>query len=71
MNCTVAIQPVGIRAEELAAFYGSDSVAREIVERGLLQPIRKNGKLTIYDAGDCARAWVKWCEMERRQRKAA
>ncbi|HEY8900996.1 MAG TPA: DUF4070 domain-containing protein [Chthoniobacterales bacterium] len=58
MNTIVSIQPVGLRAEDLPAYFGSSTVAAEIVKVGILTPVRKVKGLTIYDTGDCARAWI-------------
>jgi len=65
VSAGVSIQPVGLRAEDLPAYFGSSTVAAEIVKTGILIPVRKVKGLTIYDTGDCARAWIEWCKRER------
>jgi hypothetical protein len=61
----VSIQPVGLRAEDLSHFYGSELVAKEILKGGYLKPVRKGNRLTIYDVGEATVAWVKWCSAQR------
>lgn len=55
---TLSISPVAIRRNQLGEYFGSEQVAREIIEANLLIPMRKSKGLTLFDICDCARAWV-------------
>lgn len=49
---------LGVRPDQVAEMVGSKQIVREMVKAGLLVPVVKRHKLTLYDVMDVHRAWA-------------
>ena len=57
MAQTIAVQQYGLRPPDLAKTLGSSELARRAVFHKWINPIIRQKKLTLYDAGDAALVW--------------
>lgn len=48
---------LGLRPDEAASALGSVQLLRAMVAAGWIRPVIQRHKLTLFDAGDVARAW--------------
>ena len=53
------IQQLGLRPEDVAEVLGSVQLFRVMVDKGWLRPVIQRHKLTLFDAGDVAKAWCR------------
>ena len=52
-----AMTKLGLRPDEVASALGSVQLLRAMITAGWIRPVIQRHKLTLYDAGDVARAW--------------
>lgn len=66
MSLVISIQPVALRRKQLADFFGSEQLARDIIKKGLLKPVLKSGNMSLFDTADATAAYVRFKASEQR-----
>jgi hypothetical protein len=54
---TPSLKKLGLRPDDVDFMFGSRILREEMVAAGWLTPVVRRHKLTLFDAGEVARAW--------------